>query len=44
MPLAPPAQEIVIVVASPYIGPGDWKSTLQSLPPPIKEQPAPSRG
>ena len=36
MLLASIAQGIVIVVASPDIGPGDWKSTLQSLPPPIK--------
>src|SRR5215470_10990898 len=37
---------IVIVVAIPNVGPGDWKSTLQSEPlpaPPFKLQPAPSR-
>src|SRR5713101_5705518 len=39
-------QGMIIVVASPNIGPGDWKSAAQSDPlpaPPVKPQPAPSR-
>jgi len=37
---------MVMVVVSPKVGPGDWKSSLQSEPfpaPPIKLQPTPLR-